>query len=271
MILQQKQAGWAILWMAALAASFSAPVFQIAFAVLAIGVIGMAHGASDLAIVRQGRQLFFLMSYGLAIVLCLIWWHTSPAVALPGFLLASAIHFGLEDAPDGGLAERIARGVSLIATPATLHQDEFRAILHGAGLAPTLPDTVTCSLALLGGVAAGGLLTVGFFSRNKKLITGTLALLILPPFVGFSLGFLILHALPQTEQRRDQLGYVRYTDYLRAIWPVLLGAIAIAGMAAFMLFPKGPDGFRSLFAALASLAIPHLLITPWFASRNRTV
>lgn len=261
----QLSAGWLVIWGAALAASFSPLPVQVLFAIIAIGVIGMAHGASDLAIVNSKRQLPFLAVYGLVIVLCLLWWHRAPAVALPGFLIASAIHFALEDAQEGTIGERIARGVSLITTPAALHFTEFNTILQQAGAA-TPSVTLSVIMVTAGAVSAIGLLVAGVIRRDYQLLSGTLALLILPPFVGFSMGFLILHALPQTRQRRDQLGYTCYSAYLRATWPVLVAAILLAALTTMMMLPEDAAGIRSLFAALAALAIPHLLITPWFES-----
>ncbi len=269
MILRQ-HTGWLTLWGAALAASFSPLPVQLLFAVVAIGIIGMAHGASDLEIVRREQQCAFLAGYGVVIVLCLFWWHWRPAIALPGFLLASAIHFALEDAPHGSLAERLARGISLIATPAALHLTAYRTILHQAGLASAMPDSVTAGLAIAGGFTAAALLLTGIVRRDRRLLAGTLALLLLPPFVGFSVGFLILHALPQTRERRDLLGFRHYADYLRAVWPVLTAAILLAVLIMFMMHPVDTAGVRSLFAALAALAIPHLLITPWFEKPPRS-
>ena len=99
-------AGWVILGAAGLAAAFSPLLVQLGYAIIAIGVIGMAHGASDLAIVEHTRRPMFLALYGFVSLACLWWWTTEPAVALPLFLLASAIHFALEDAPSGTLGER---------------------------------------------------------------------------------------------------------------------------------------------------------------------
>ncbi|WP_324019968.1 hypothetical protein GC090_12565 [Pantoea sp. JZ29] len=257
-------AGWTGLWGAALAASFSPMPVQLIFAIVAIGVIGMAHGASDLAVVKRGRKVPFLAAYGVIILLCLFWWHWSPALALPGFLLASALHFALEDAPKGAITERLARGVSMIATPALFHPREYNIILHHAGLAPTLPGSVTLCMAIAGALCAISLLITGVSRHDVRLMTGTLALLLLPPFVGFSMGFLILHALPQTRLRRLQLGYAHYTGYLYATWPVFAGAILLAAVTTCMMYPSSDADIKSLFAALASLAIPHMLVTPYF-------
>jgi len=264
----RQTASWTGLWGAALAASFSPLRVQLMFAIVAIGVIGMAHGASDLAIVKRGRKLPFLAAYGVIILLCLFWWHWSPALALPGFLLASALHFALEDAPKGGMSERLARGVSMIATPAFFHLREYNIILHQAGLTPSLLSSVTFFMANAGALCTLSLIITGLIRHDVRLITGTLALLILPPFVGFSMGFLILHALPQTRLRRIQLGYAHYTGYLYATWPVLLAAILLAAVTTCIMYPSSDADIKSLFAALASLAIPHMLITPYFEPGN---
>lgn len=258
--------GWIALWGAALAAAFSPLSTQVLFAVIAIGIIGMAHGASDLDVVQRPRRLPFLALYGAVIALCLLWWHSAPALALPGFLIASGVHFALEDAPHGGLTERLARGITMIAAPATLHLPAFRSILHQAGLASVMPGSVTAALAILGGIGALGLTLTGFLRRDGSLVAGILALLLLPPFVGFSMGFLILHALPQTRQRRDQLDCSTYSGYLHLTWPILTAAILLASSITLMMLPDDAAGIRSLFAALAALALPHMLITPWFES-----
>ncbi|MEG8026446.1 bacteriorhodopsin [Sphingomonas aurantiaca] len=70
---------------AAAAASISALTVQLAFAVVAIGFIGMAHGASDLAIVEPRQRPLFVALYVLVGAVCLCWWVIDPAVALPAF------------------------------------------------------------------------------------------------------------------------------------------------------------------------------------------
>ena len=41
--------------------------------------------------------------------------------------------------------------------------------------------------------------------RDRHLAGGVAALLLMPPLIGFTLGFLILHALPQTTERRPTI------------------------------------------------------------------
>lgn len=240
---------------------------QLAFAILGIGVVGMVHGAGDLAVVEPARRPLFLVAYGLVSLTTLLWWTADPAIALPAFLVASAVHFGIEDAPTGTLYERVARGVALIAAPATLHLSDYTALLRTAGGSPSVMVTYTPVLAIVGGAVGITLLVLAWQRRDLRLATGMAALLLLPPLVGFTLGFLILHALPQTAERRDRLGYVSTTSYLKAVAPVFAGAVFLAATVASLLLRFDPSGVRGLFAGIAALAVPHLLVTPWFEGR----
>jgi Brp/Blh family beta-carotene 15,15'-monooxygenase len=260
--------GIALLVAGAVAAAPAPLPVQLAFAIFGIGIVGMVHGAGDLAVVEPSRRLLFLAAYGVVSLVTLLWWTTDPAIALPAFLIASAVHFGMEDAPNGALSERIARGVALIAAPATLHAAGYAALLRTAGGSSSLLATYTLILAAAGGAAAILLLILAWQRRDLRLAGGVAALLILPPLVGFTLGFLILHAMPQTVERRDRLGFADTMSYLRAVAPVFGGAVLLAAVVAGLLLHFDPSGVRGLFAGIAALAVPHLLVTPWFEGRT---
>lgn len=259
---------WGVVLGAAVAASFGPLTVQLVFAVVAIGVIGMAHGASDLAIVEPRQRLSFVALYGLVGTGCLWWWITEPAVALPAFLIASAVHFGVEDASADRPAERVARGISLVATPATLHVAGLTDILRLAGTSTTLLPTMVHAMALLGAVAASYLFVRACQRHDLRLLVGTAALVILPPLVGFSFGFLVLHALPQTFERQARLGCATIGGYLSATAPVLIAALLLVAVTGLLMFRWDPSGVRPLFAAIAALAVPHLLVTPWFQNAS---
>jgi Brp/Blh family beta-carotene 15,15'-monooxygenase len=241
---------------------------QLIFAILGIGVVGMVHGAGDLAVVEPSSRPLFLIAYSAVSLVTLLWWTANPAIALPAFLVASAIHFGMEDARDGSATERIARGLILIAGPATLHASAYAALLRTAGGPSSAVGTYTPILAVAGGMAAIVLLASAWLRRDIRLGGGVAALVLLPPFVGFTLGFLILHAMPQTIARRDRLGYRDTKTYLRAVAPVFGGALLLAAVVGLLLLHFDPSGVRGLFAGIAALAVPHLLVTPWFEGDN---
>lgn len=248
-------------------AAFASLPVQLAFAILGIGVVGMVHGAGDLAIVRPDRRATFFAAYGLVSATTLLWWTSDPAVALPAFLVASAVHFGMEDAPNGQIAERVARGVALIAAPATLHVADYALLLRTAGGPSSSIALFAPVLAVAGGAAAVAMLTVAWARRDHRLAGGMAALLLLPPLVGFTAGFLILHALPQTRERRDRLHCASTASYLRLVAPVFAAALLLTGAVAAVLLHVDPSGVRGLFAGIAALAMPHLLVTPWFEER----
>ncbi len=195
---------------------------------------------------------------------CLLWWMHAPALALPLFLLASAWHFGMEDAVRAGLPERLARGLGPIAIPALFHAAAYAAIVAEAGGGRPLPPMLLTGLVIAGGLAAALLLALAWRRRDRRLALGVVALAALPPLVGFSAGFLILHALPQTEARRRLMGCATTAAYMRAVAPVLAAAFVLAGVAGALLL-RHHAGLEAAFAGMAALAVPHLLVTPWFA------
>lgn len=249
---------------AAVVISFATVPVQIGFAVLAIGVIGMAHGASDLTIVEPSRRPRFLALYAAVMVGCLAWWTMFPAAALPLFLAASAVHFGIEDAPADAPVERMLRGVGLVAIPAVLHRADLRDLFGLAGGYSAMSTGMVDVMAGAGAIAAVGVLTIAARRSNPRLAVGTASLLLLPPLVGFSVGFLVLHAIPQTLTRQRQIGCDGVASYLRHVAPLLAGAILVVGIVGLTVLHQETSGVRSLFAAVAALAAPHLLITPLF-------
>lgn len=259
----------AILVAGAVAAAPAPLPVQLAYAVLGIGVVGMVHGAGDLAIVPAARRPLFLAAYAAVSLATLLWWTADPAIALPAFLFASAVHFGMEDAPDGALPERVARGVALVATPAALHPSGYASLLRTAGGASSPIAAHGAMLAIAGAVAGVVLLATALWRRDRRLAGGIAALLLLPPLIGFTLGFLVLHALPQTAARRDRLNCSSTYAYLKTVAPIFAAAVVLVGMVGALLVHVDPSGIRGLFAGIAALAVPHLLVTPWFERDGR--
>lgn len=261
--------GWSLLLGAAAAASIGSMTVQLTFAIVAIGVIGMAHGASDLAIIERRQRPLFVALYVCVGAACLWWWIADPALALPAFLIASALHFGVEDAPADRPLERVARGTSLVATPATFHASNLTDILRLGGTSPDVLPAMVSAMALSGAIAAAYLMVRASQRHDLRLLIGTMALVVLPPLVGFSVGFLVLHAEPQTVERRTQIGCATTGSYLRATAPILVAAILLATIIGVLLVHSDPSGVRSLFAGIAALAVPHLIVTPSFVHMQR--
>jgi Brp/Blh family beta-carotene 15,15'-monooxygenase len=264
--------GWGLLLGAAAAASsFGSLTVQLTFAVGAIGVIGMAHGASDLAVVEPRQRPLFVALYVFVGAVCLWWWVVDPAIALPAFLIASAIHFGVEDAPADRPLERVARGTSLVATPATFHATNLTDLLRLGGTSTNVLPAMVSAMTLSGAIAAAYLIVRASQRHDLRLLIGTAALIVLPPLVGFSVGFLVLHAEPQTFERRTQIGCATTGSYLRATAPILVAAILLATITGMLLLRADPSGVRPLFAGIAALAVPHLIVTPLFGHLQRRI
>lgn len=255
---------------------------QLAFAAAAIGTVGMLHGASDLAIVPGRRRAPFLAAYLSIAAAVLAAWRISPVAALAGFLILSAAHFATEDAPADAAAEQGARGLLLAFAPALLHRSAL------AGLFADLTNDPAAGAAIASGagwVAALGVLLLPFalvstYRRSTAaaaalLAVGAGAAVLLPPLVGFTLAFVLLHAWPQLTERMATTGVSRLPAYLRRHRLVLAGATGVVAAAAWLFADHAAPALSTLFAGLAALATPHMLVTPLFeprparAARNR--
>ena len=219
--------GWAVMTLGALVAIALPLMAQLVFAAVMLGIVGMAHGASDVAVVAPHRRSPFVLAYLAVAAISVLWWIEAPQQALPLLLGVSALHFAMEDAPDGSVIERSARGVGLIAAPAVLHHHSFASLLTLAGGGAGSAKALALVLGGLGAAAAATLIALSLARRDVRLLAGTLALVLLPPLVGFALGFVILHAMPQTEARSRALGCRSIGSYVRAVAPGMLSAIAL--------------------------------------------
>ena len=57
--------------------------------------------------------------------------------------------------------------------------------------------------------------------------------------------------------------------YVAYRWQGQGGTIIIAASVGALFFYREGTGIRALFAGIAALAMPHLLVTPWFEGRMR--
>ncbi len=107
-------------------------------------VFGLPHGACDFWILQQTMRtqnqglgsLFSLLSVYLFLALATVAvWYFSPALALSGFLILTAWHFGSGDAvwesqPDW-LPSSLGRGLLVLASPLVFHSQASTAVLLG--------------------------------------------------------------------------------------------------------------------------------------------
>ena len=76
---------------------------------------------------------------------------------------------------------------------------------------------------------------------------------------------MILHAWPQTLERVRLTGCDGWRAYLRLVAPVMAGAFAVVALTALLLCDAPTPSLAALFAAIAALALPHMLVTPLFS------
>lgn len=257
--------GWGAFLLLAIGASIFGMDAQLIFAALAIGVLGLPHGASDLAIVVPDQRVPLLVAYIGTIVAVLILWIAVPAWGLSALLLCSAIHFALDDDEQNALGW--ARGVCIVAIPAVAHRisvaDLFATLTQNISVAGDLATMLFVTGAIGAAIVVGGIVRRRASRPGDRMTLATLAMVaVLPPLVGFSVGFVMLHALRQTSERQRDLLCPTMGDYLRRVAPVLAGAaVVLIGMAAaFAGRTAGDVGL--LFAGIAALAMPHMLVTP---------
>lgn len=267
-------------WGAFLVAGAAAACFgqdgQLGFAALAIGVLGLPHGASDLAVIDRRRRTSFLLAYLGCIVAVVLLWRASPGLALGLLLILSALHFALDDGGDRGTVHQWALGGFLIGGPVLFHHATIAQLFLEATANQPIAQDLTNALQLVGLLATAGFvtaITAGWQRRHWREGCGELVViamtLALPPLVGFAIGFVLLHASGQTVERQREIGCATLPAYLWCTAPVLAGAFAVLTIIGLE-FTKGRVGDPAfLFAGIAALATPHMLVTPLWRRNER--
>ena len=250
---------------------------QLALAASVIGTVGMLHGASDLAVIRPERRVAFVAAYLVTAAAVLVSWRGCPSVALCLFLFLSAVHFAIEDAPVAAVRERLCRGLLMVFAPAMLHRLELAALFTALTGSPGASAAVAWVAACAGAVGLS-MLPAALASAGRRqasgaapLALGIVAALVLPPLTGFAVAFTLLHAWPQLRARVALTGSGTVPIYLGRHRLIIGGAVATVALTALLFAGHPYPAMATLFASLAALATPHMLITPLFkASQPRS-
>ena len=252
------------------------------WAVAAIVVLGVPHGALDVEIGRNllrgrvGGWWFpvFAAPYLLLVGAVLLAWHWAPEATLALFLAASVWHFGTEDTGAGGLPA-LFRGGLPIAVPVLLHPQATAQVFSAAsGLVFDQPPTWLTAGSVVWLVPA--ILTVLRARPRELLLPGALllAFVVLPPLTAFTLYFVVVHAPAHTAALIRHPGRApRVRDLASAWWlaaPTTLLTIAIG--AALWPFYDGGVPVRLLcltLQLLAAFTLPHMILDAWLERRDR--
>ena len=256
-----------------------------AWAVLAIVALGVPHGALDVEIGRTllrprfPRAWFPLFAgpYLLLVALVLLAWRVAPETSLAVFLLLSVWHFGLEDAPAGGL-EALARGGLPVAVPALAQPDATARLLSAIAGVPLdgLPSWLAGGSVLWLVPAALWALSELRNRRGRGLLLAAglcTAFVLLPPLAAFTLYFVGVHAPAHTAALVRHPTRAPRATTSAAAWRLAAPATALTVLIGGALWPvtPGPWPDRLLcvtFQLLGALTVPHMLLDAWLERRD---
>lgn len=285
---------WAIIGAAFFFSQATAGVTAGVLAAL-VALIGLPHGAADHRFARPRLEPVlgmtwmpvFLAGYLAVAVLVVCGWFWAPAATVVAFFLASAWHFGQEE-PRFSVGPRtlrpvfrFARGGLVIWTPLVFRAGDVAAILGLAapgGSGPAIQHATSlltaCSWVMLPLAAAAWTLQVLAASRrtgrgrrvllaDNALVASLVVLFaVASPLVSFPVYFCGWHSARGLERLRRELGE-SWTELARSLAPLTVGAIALVGLAAWLVLGgAGWNGtlIRATFVGLSAVAVPHLLL-----------
>jgi len=265
------------------------------FLAVLVAVVGLPHGAADHRFARSRLEPIlglawmpvFLVGYLVVAVAVVCGWFVAPAVTIVSFFLASAWHFGQEEPrfPIGPQTLRpvfrFARGGLVIWTPLVFHSREVATILGVAapgGGGPAIDWATSlltvCSwimLAIAGaawglqGLAASkrtGLTRRILFADNALVASLVVLFAVASPLVSFPVYFCAWHSARGLKRLRIELGE-SWPELARSLAPLTVGAIALVGLAAWLVLGgAGWNGtlIRATFIGLSAVAMPHLFL-----------
>ena len=285
---------WAMIGAACFFSAAMAGVTALTLAAL-VAVVGLPHGAADHRFARPRLEPLlgaawlpvFLIGY-VAVAAVVVWgWFVAPAATIVGFFLTSAWHFG-EEEPRLAVgprwlrpAFRFARGGLVIWTPLVFHAPEVALTLGLAapgGSGPAIERAMglltACSWLMLTIAATGwGLEILAACTRSGRLrrvlladtmLVASLVVLfaVASPLVSFPVYFCAWHSARGLGRLRVELGE-SWPQLARSLAPLTVGAIALVGLAAWLVLGgMGWNGtlIRATFVGLSALAMPHLLL-----------
>jgi Brp/Blh family beta-carotene 15,15'-monooxygenase len=273
-------------WIAAAALSVAAvlgvPLGQpaaVAAATLVFIGGGLPHGAYDIALLRRSVALgrfgaaLALGGYAVIAMLMALLWMTLPLVALVLFLGIAAIHFGEDWQMLDEPLLRFAAGAAVIAAATVGHSADVAALF----VAMSDPRAAVIAQIIIAAAPVALLVTaVGIVvawregSRHwaAAMLLCLVLLIVLPPVAGFALFFVFLHAPRHLVQARTLLRDMTFARWLGT--GALLSSVAISGWWGLRTIAPSrfdPNVVAQAFQLLASVAVPHLMLSRWLERR----
>ncbi len=279
------------------------PAAVVAATIVFIGG-GLPHGAYDIALLRRAVALDRsgaglaggglagggltrvgltgdgLVRVGLVVggyvataLLMVSLWLTVPLVALVLFLAVAAVHFGEDWAMLEEPLLRVAAGAAVIGAATIGHPSAVSGVFVAMSdpRAAVVAQIVTAIapvalLVTLVGIALAWRQGSRHWASAMAVCLGLL--IVLPPVAGFALFFVFLHSPRHLAQTR-----VLLRDMTRVRWlgtGALLSGVAILGWWGVRVIAPSrfdPSFGAQAFQLLASVAVPHLLLSRWLERR----
>lgn len=253
--------------------------WELLVPLLAILIIGIPHGASDILIARrmysQGwfKLLSFIIGYFFLAIIVLITWHFYPIFSLSSFLLISALHFGLLDTlanqtTDYKALRAFIYGATPIIIPITFHTSEVNEIFN---LLIFDESDFAYQLDLLFPFWLIGVIVL-FAKNGRKTVRELLEIILLacllaliPPLWGFAFYFCFVHSVRHFLNLSKTLSQIGKFDIFAII--VTIAATLMLILAATLLLTGErieDDLLRVTFIGLAALTVPHMLLVDFY-------
>ena len=252
-------------------------------ACLLLLVFGLPHGALDIATIRRtapnAQQLVVGTYLAAAAAMFVVWWATALA-GLAIFYTVSIIHFADDWENDHEPFFGNAIALAFLSAPTILHGGDLQGLFvaltndHRAAL---LADILELVAPVAIAVTLVGLATMQSPQRSIECFCGLVAMLILPPVIGFAVFFCLFHS-----PRHFREGWAALGPNVASGTTVRVAAMTLAGfgIAAIIYAVSGqlrlPTGvFAASMMTLSVLTVPHMLLqrivesgTVWARSRQ---
>lgn len=280
----------ATLFVVVASALWTAPEwFAVVVAVAVVVTLGIPHGAADHLVVeaidgrREGSRRRFIRNYVLAVFGAGLVWLASPPVALVGFLVASAHHFGQSDLASLQLGGRLqlvlqwSRGLLIVGLPLVAHLSTIAPVVDDLGGGdPTgwswLADrwwawsaALVVQHVLVGAVAARRIGDRAVVAR-ESITVALLSMLFLTahPLLGFAAYFGLWHSLGHLLVLAEVLGIRRrpVRSVMRLAAPltgISLGGLALGWLGAVVI-GRVDLLVPVMLVVVSMLTVPHLVV-----------
>ncbi len=255
----------------------ASPAATIAAACLML-VFGLPHGTLDLAVIRQAPQRGTLVGVlalylGLAATMAFTW-ALSPTLAFLVFVTLSIVHFAEDWQGRLPVIMTLGMAAALVTAPMLTYPHavtDIFATLIGPAVAAPMVDLLLLLAPMALAIAAAGIAALWQDARRADAVESliaVLAMLVLPPAIGFALVFCASHAPRQLAAIRLELGVAGRIKQGATIVTFTIIALVAAGLFAW-LDPRAmlsDTAVRTAFVTLSVLTLPHM-VAPIIARR----